>query len=313
MTTVVDGDTIEVLLPGGTQEPVRLIGINAPEEDECLAPEATAFLADLVGGEQVALEADVSDRDQFGRLLRYVYLGDVLVNEVLVREGYAIARRYEPDTALAEVLEAAQADAQQRQAGMWSPAACGPAGASSLQIVEVVADAPGDDNHNLNGEWVTIENSGTSPVDLSGWVLKDESAGHRFGFPAGFVLLAGERVSVHSGCGTDGSRKLYWCNQGSAVWNNSGDTAFLLDPSGNIAASRSYGRPPTSAAPTTVATPATAATAGRSACDSSYPDVCVAPYPPDLDCGEITHRRFRVIQPDPHGFDGEGDGVGCES
>jgi endonuclease YncB( thermonuclease family) len=48
-------------------------------------------------------------------------------------------------------------------------------------------------------------------------------------------------------------------------------------------------------------------------CDSSYPDVCIPPPPPDLDCGEISHRNFRVLQPDPHGFDGNNDGVGCES
>ena len=48
-------------------------------------------------------------------------------------------------------------------------------------------------------------------------------------------------------------------------------------------------------------------------CDPSYPTVCIAPPPPDLDCGDIPHKRFRVRPPDPHGFDGEGDGLGCES
>jgi hypothetical protein len=48
-------------------------------------------------------------------------------------------------------------------------------------------------------------------------------------------------------------------------------------------------------------------------CDSSYPTVCIPPPPPDLDCGDISHRRFRVNPPDPHNFDGNGDGVGCES
>lgn len=48
-------------------------------------------------------------------------------------------------------------------------------------------------------------------------------------------------------------------------------------------------------------------------CDGSYPDVCIAPYPPDLDCPQIPHRRFRVLQPDPHGFDRDQDGIGCES
>jgi len=51
----------------------------------------------------------------------------------------------------------------------------------------------------------------------------------------------------------------------------------------------------------------------QSQCDSSYPSVCIPPYPPDLDCGEIGYSNFRVIQPDPHRFDGDKDGIGCES
>lgn len=48
-------------------------------------------------------------------------------------------------------------------------------------------------------------------------------------------------------------------------------------------------------------------------CDVSYPDFCIAPNHPDLDCGEISERNFRVLQPDPHRFDGNKDGIGCES
>ncbi len=48
-------------------------------------------------------------------------------------------------------------------------------------------------------------------------------------------------------------------------------------------------------------------------CDPSYPSVCIPLYPPDLDCGEIRHTNFKVVQPDPHGFDGDKDGIGCES
>lgn len=57
--------------------------------------------------------------------------------------------------------------------------------------------------------------------------------------------------------------------------------------------------------------PAPAAAGGN--CDPAYPTVCIAPPLPDLDCGEISHRRFTVLAPDPHGFDGDKDGVGCES
>lgn len=48
-------------------------------------------------------------------------------------------------------------------------------------------------------------------------------------------------------------------------------------------------------------------------CDPSYPDVCIASSPPDLNCGDISHRDFRVVGSDPHRFDGDGDGIGCES
>ena len=47
-------------------------------------------------------------------------------------------------------------------------------------------------------------------------------------------------------------------------------------------------------------------------CDPSYPTVCIPPPPPDLDCGDIPHRNFIVLQPDPHRFDGDKDGIGCE-
>lgn len=48
-------------------------------------------------------------------------------------------------------------------------------------------------------------------------------------------------------------------------------------------------------------------------CDPSYPTVCIPSPPPDLDCADIDYRRFRVVPPDPHRFDGERDGIGCES
>ena len=50
----------------------------------------------------------------------------------------------------------------------------------------------------------------------------------------------------------------------------------------------------------------------QQSCDPSYPGVCIAPAPPDFDCGDISHRRFEVQPPDPHGFDGDLDGIGCE-
>jgi hypothetical protein len=51
----------------------------------------------------------------------------------------------------------------------------------------------------------------------------------------------------------------------------------------------------------------------NSNCDASYPDVCIAPPPPDLNCDDIADKDFQVVPPDPHGFDREGDGIGCET
>lgn len=50
----------------------------------------------------------------------------------------------------------------------------------------------------------------------------------------------------------------------------------------------------------------------KSMCDPAYPGVCIAPPPPDLDCKNIPYRFFKVLPPDPHNFDGDGDGWGCE-
>jgi micrococcal nuclease len=121
VVNVIDGDTIRVRLPDGVEEPVRLIGIDAVERGLPISDQATAYLIGLVQGKRVRLISDVSDRDQFDRLLRYVYVEDVFVNEAMVTAGLATAVRYPPDTAMAATLEAAQADAQAAGVGGWTP------------------------------------------------------------------------------------------------------------------------------------------------------------------------------------------------
>lgn len=235
---VTDGDTIDVVVDGEV-ETVRLVGINSPERGECLADDATEALRDRVGGQEVELVRDVSDRDRYGRLLRYVEVDGVDAGLELVRAGLALAREYPPDTARFAGYRVVQEAAEVAGAGMWASDACG-GGATDADVVisEIRLDADGDDNLNLNDEWVRITNRGSSPAALAGWVLKDTSASHRYRFPDGFVLDAGATVTVRTGCGTDSTTDLHWCNQGSAVWNNGGDTAFLLDPDGAIVDSR---------------------------------------------------------------------------
>lgn len=241
VASITDGDTIRVSAEGSTDTPVRLIGINSPESGECYAEEAALALAALVPvGSSIGMTRDVSEVDDFGRLLRYLWLGGMSMNEEMVRRGVAISRRYPPDTAMAERLERAQADARESQLGLWAPDACGPRSDAVLNIVALEYDAPGDDSQNLNEEWIVIRNDGVSLVDLTGWGIKDESAGNRYRFPDTFTLAPGESVTVRSGCGDDFGTDLFWCSVGAAIWNNDGDTAFLLDPNGSTHATRSY-------------------------------------------------------------------------
>jgi micrococcal nuclease len=245
VTAVVDGDTIDVMIDGRGPDTVRLIGINAPEDGECLARESGTALAELLAGEEgtkgpFTMTGDVSNRDQYGRLLRYLWLEDgTFVNEFMVRWGGAIARDYPPDSSHAARLAAAQALAEADLAGLWVPDACGTATKAEIAISGMHPDAAGNDHENRNDEWVDLTNTGTTTVDMTGWVLKDESSTHRFHFPPTFALAAGAEVRIYTGCGTQIETELHWCN-GSAVWNNDGDTAFLLDNAGNIVDSRSY-------------------------------------------------------------------------
>jgi len=245
VTNVVDGDTLEVAR-GDVVLDVRLIGINAPEFGECWALEATLALVALVGDRPVWLTSDVSDVDQYGRALRFV--ADVDGNDVgatLVDDGHAIARRYPPDTLRDDEYALRQEAARLTGRGLWSPTACGtdavlPIVATTTAVtIDIRPNAGGDDNVNLNDEWVRFTNGAAMPLDLAGWTVRDESSSHRYRF-ADLILAPRAAVTLFTGCGADTLTERHWCNESSAIWNNSGDTVFLLDPAGNIAASRTY-------------------------------------------------------------------------
>lgn len=123
---VVDGDTIVVSIDG-RQERVRYIGVDAPEtgpagDAEPFGDEATAMNKALLDGGRVCLERDISDRDRYGRLLRYAWLLDGrLVEEELLREGLAFVVTYPPDVKYVESLHLpAQAAARDARRGIWA-------------------------------------------------------------------------------------------------------------------------------------------------------------------------------------------------
>lgn len=125
--SVIDGDTIRVSIDGVT-ETVRYIGIDTPEpyrdrEPACYSAQATAKNQALLAAGVVTLVADAENRDRYDRLLRYVYVDGTLLNEQLVRGGYATTMTIPPNTAKRELLSVAEADAQTAGAGLWSACA----------------------------------------------------------------------------------------------------------------------------------------------------------------------------------------------
>lgn len=124
---VVDGDTIRVGIEGEVYR-LRYIGIDTPETKhperpiEWMGPEASRANAELVQGQTVYLEKDVSETDQYGRLLRYVFLADgTFVNAELVRRGYAQVTTYPPDVKYQDLFLELQREARENERGLWGP------------------------------------------------------------------------------------------------------------------------------------------------------------------------------------------------
>jgi micrococcal nuclease len=124
VTRIVDGDTVQVLIDG-VEYRLRYIGIDTPETKhptlgvEPFGPEATQANTELVEGKTVWLEKDVSETDRYGRLLRYVYVDDLMVNEELLRRGLARVATFPPDVKYADRFLELQRAAQEAGLGMW--------------------------------------------------------------------------------------------------------------------------------------------------------------------------------------------------
>lgn len=196
---VIDGDTIDVQFANGVYR-VRYIGVDTPEVGQCGYQQAKDLNAQFVLGKTVLMEKEVSNTDQFGRLLRHVYLPgyNVAVSDILIYEGWGFAKAYPPDTRYYNWMKMLMDDAAANRRGGWS---------------------------------LCVTQAQPTPT-----------------------------------------------------------------------------QPQPQPTPTPTPTPPTG-----SNCDAAYPDVCIPSPPPDLNCSDISFRRFRVLPPDPHYFDSDYDGVGCES
>ena len=159
MTRVIDGDTIEVFVNGQTVT-VRYIGIDTPETVnpktgvQYFGPQASEKNRQLVEGKNVILVKDVSETDHFGRLLRYVLVGDLygqFVNYELVRQGYASASTYPPDVTCEKTFRAAQRQAAEDGVGLW-----GPTPVPTVTPIAGVQPTPGSGGGNCDPSYPTL-------------------------------------------------------------------------------------------------------------------------------------------------------------
>ncbi|OGW75824.1 MAG: hypothetical protein A2Z72_04125 [Omnitrophica bacterium RBG_13_46_9] len=135
VTRVVDGDTVEL----ENREKVRLIGIDTPESDYnpklerdakrthrdygaiiAMGKIAAGFTKNLAEGKKVRLEFDIEKRDQYGRLLAYVYLSDGrMLNAEIIKKGYAQVYTFPPNVRHAELFLRLQKEARENKRGFW--------------------------------------------------------------------------------------------------------------------------------------------------------------------------------------------------
>jgi len=267
VTRVVDGDTVEIEYANGSADTVRLVGIDTPEVHAENSPDefdgvpdtsagrdclrrwgeaASERMTSRLTGEEVGLAFDESldRRGYYGRLLGYVVHEGASVNYGLVADGYG--RVYDSSFTRKSAFRDAEATAMANATGLWecttdsqtAGTATGTAIAGDAGLaISVHADAPGDDNLNLNDEYVTLSNRGDSALDLEGWTVTDE-ANHRYEFGA-VTLDPGASVRLHTGTGEDTATDVYWGRSG-AVWNNGGDTVTVRAANDTVVAERAY-------------------------------------------------------------------------
>lgn len=137
VTRVIDGDTIEIDY-NGTPEKVRLLLVDTPESvhpdanrNVPYGQTAADFTKSQLDGKQVSLEFDVSERDRYGRLLAYVYVGDTMLNRLLLSKGHAVVSVYQPNVKYVDEFRQLETDAKEKQLGLWAQEAFSESSVSS--------------------------------------------------------------------------------------------------------------------------------------------------------------------------------------
>jgi len=202
---VVDGDTINVEI-NGKVEPVRYIGIDTPETVDprkpvqCFGVEASKKNKELLEGKTVRLETDITDRDKYNRLLRYVWLDDILINQKLVEDGFAKSYSYPPDIKYQDKFVAAEKKAREDKLGLWT--ACASDTNSSTTVTPTAtqtSSSASDPSCTIKGN---ISSSGEKIYHMQGCgsyskTIIDESRGEKWFCAEAEAQTAGWRKALN--------------------------------------------------------------------------------------------------------------------
>ena len=148
---VYDGDSFEL----NNGEVVRLIGIDAPELSDPGGEAAREYLIQLIRGKQVLLYAGPEEKDNYGRLLRYVYVEGMCINEEMIRNGYAVMRYLSPGDPKLVWYTALEIEAESARAGLWGTGIFQPR--SDLEWGEGVPVIGWMDANRYYGQYVIVE------------------------------------------------------------------------------------------------------------------------------------------------------------
>ncbi len=229
VVAVVASNIIDVLIDGVEYRVKYLLidtpAFNDPERfTEPFGQEALTINRLLVEGQTVTLERDVTDADEFGRLLRYVYVGNLMINQELIRQGVAWVAPVPPDVKYQTSFEEVQQETQAVGVGVWSLASSArPTPPAPPQIIIVAV--------NDVDEYVDIQNQGNGLQELSGWKLLSERDGQEC-LLEGLTLQPGETLRIWALL-ADSGRGGYNCGFTQNIWSNTEpDAAVLFNPDG---------------------------------------------------------------------------------
>lgn len=252
VTKIVDGDTelVDVYGDGiSTPQTIRNTGIQAMELGQCHSSEATKAMTAAALGKTVRLSAHSASASSLGRPVRYVdsasSSGYVDTQVPLLLGGHALALTVSGETSRWRNYMYAEQKAKVAGKNLWDPDYCksGPQQSNPLKIW-VNYDGDGNEQYNVNSEYVRIVNEGTTTLSLTGWWVRTAAQDY-YRFPAGSVIKPRSLITLFVGKGTRTATWFYWGFStphfpNSDVAGAYGSGAYLFDPDGDLRAHTSF-------------------------------------------------------------------------